>query len=296
MKRRTMVLLMIVAAAAVLLGGCAGIFGPPAPDLAGDWNPLGVDGDGHFRNEVTYESPWETETYTEDGSVTFVFYELEDEGEDVDNDGNTGEGRVITGTREGTYTYDPDKPEITWEWSTNTEGGQTDTDLNWTETRTVLMTSNGRVNAFVPSEDNPDQYVYTRRFTDRDEDGNVTYHDENTNTFTIGISEETVEHTRSYMQGDTIDDAGPVFESEVVVGDVATYPVDESWSRGATMTFSGSETTDRSRSRDSASDPWPSWNDEGLNFRDDTFVNYGSFMTYLPNSATQSVGGEPVLQ
>jgi hypothetical protein len=83
--------------------------------MSGNWNPLGVNADGHFRNDVEYQQPWRTETYGADGSVTIVNYELEEEGEDFDNDGTAGEGRVETRRITGTYTYDPAKPEVTWE-------------------------------------------------------------------------------------------------------------------------------------------------------------------------------------
>ena len=153
-------------------------------------------------------------------------------GEDADNDGTTGEGRVVTRTVQGTYSYDPDKPEITWEWDTRTENGTTDTNLNWTETYTQLYTTNGTVDAFIESEDTANQYVKTRVFTDRNEDGDVTYHDENQETFTLDTSAATVSLKETQSQGDTIEDAGLIEEREVTIEDVATFPGGESWSRG----------------------------------------------------------------
>ncbi len=281
---------IVVVALVVILSGCGGLLGAPSPGLSGDWEPLSVNRDGHFRNEQVYESPWSSQTYGADGTVTVVNYSLEEDGEDLDGDGTPGEGRVETRRIQGTYTYDPDIPEVTWMWDSRTEAGSTESDLNWTETRRQLFTSNGIITAYAQSDDNENEYVHTRVFTDRDDEGNVTYHDEGRDTFTIDIENGTVSVKETYSQGNTIEAAGVIEEDETTIEEVSTFPNGESWSRGSTVTFSGVETTDRSRSRASADETFSAWSDEGLNFQSYTFVNYGSFMTWLPSSASQSIG------
>jgi hypothetical protein len=169
--------------------------------------------------------------------------------------------------------------------------------LNWTETRTQLYTSNGTVDAFIQSEDNENVYVFTRSFTDRDDDGvEVTYHDSATDTFTLDIANSSLSRDESYSQGDTVEAAGAIEEDERELEQVTTYPTGETWRRGKTMTFSGVETTDRTRSRNTADDNWSAWSDNGLDFQRYTFVNYGSFMTWLPYSASQSLGSGAAVQ
>jgi hypothetical protein len=284
---------------AVVLAGCAGgLFGPSA-QLAGSWNALRVDGDGHFRDDVTYDYGYSTETYGADGTITLERFDVEEEGEDVDGDGTTGEMVVKTETLTGTYTYDPDTPQITWNWSTRSyPDGTEETDLNWTETRTQLFTENGALSAHLQSSSDPNTFELTRTFLDQDDAGNDTYYSEQVDSYTIDVSAGTVQNRWSRTEADTraIASEGDLEQDEVDVENVSTYPSGETWKRGNTVTFRGTETSDRYRSRSSADAAWSAWSEDSLGFRSMTFIHYGSFITWVPNSAAQSLGTGSTLQ
>ncbi|MFP4485254.1 MAG: hypothetical protein ACLFO1_10415 [Spirochaetaceae bacterium] len=277
----------------IILGGCGGgLFGPSA-ELAGSWNALRVDGDGHFRDDVTYQYGYSTQIYGADGTITLERFDVEEEGEDEDGDGTTGEGVVKTETLTGTYTYDPDTPQITWNWSTRSyPDGTTESDLNWTETLTTLFTENGTLSAYVQSSSDANSFELTRTFLDQDDAGNDTYYSEQVDSYTIDVTAGAIQNRWTRTEADTreIASEGDLEQDEVDVENVSTYPTGETWKRGSTVTFRGVETSDRYRSRASASDDWSAWSDDGLGFRSMTFIHFGSFITWVPDSAAQSIG------
>lgn len=80
---------------------------------------IGVDADGHFKEELTYSiGDGQTVTFKTDGSFEQYGYEYEYGSNDLDNDGVTNEGEVLTAGAKGTYTCDADTRTITAAFST----------------------------------------------------------------------------------------------------------------------------------------------------------------------------------
>ncbi len=273
MKQSTILKTGIVLAAFLFTLTSCGLFSPLADYLG---VMLKVDGNGHFKNEITYRLNDDTYRFTPEGTVEYYDESYEDAGEDHDGDGQVGEGWVITTGYKGTYTWNKDNFILTeivsqgilnGEWSNVTNQSTYTTPMYFTETRYGIV--------YIETGENVWQAIYTTDI-------------QNTST---EIEEETLTITEAsyeyHYKSEEKNTAGTAIDGFEVIssGTYTLFPDGVKWKKGNTVTVLATITLEKYKWFDNtAANAWdPTFTEDNDQSRESiNLFHAGSFIVYFP--------------
>lgn len=271
--------------AVVLVAGCDNFVIPAEFAVAP------VTRDGLFREDMTFNNGEWTVTYRADGTYEDTSMRFENDGEDLDEDGITGEGWVQRYGNRGTYVYDPSTMTMTvnqtayyerseGEWKSNEEGS------SGTNVRTTFISSTQMLDVYFPvdGEENTWRFSDEWTYTNTDDGGTQSVDVwEYSRTYVLGTSPGA---TFSGVRMQTYTPPGSTTaESRGKWTDIGTidgtYPADASFEAGNTVTFRYTRTDQLEQEYD--------WETETLgdevsvsggeeDKRDATFHHFGDFI------------------
>lgn len=246
--------LVVIALVVMALGGCF-LFFPPVLDFTG-W-ALGVNPDGHFRDDIIYKSGTTTWAFYSDGTYEYTYEEYEGTGEDWDGDGNIGEGWVVTSGSRYNYTADPDAYTLETDYTHFYDGTQWQPGtIDITRVQNAYFAQNKfYMGEQVMVRDDEADSRNTFVFSYSEDDNGDVYNE--TMTFTWDPDDMT---WTVFVHSESFDSAGTkTDEDEVEInGSYTTVPEGERLVRGNTVTIRAVQEEYRERDWDPVSG-WGSW-------------------------------------
>ncbi len=254
MKIKKIGIIALISVFVLILASCPGV----VPSIVQGYL-LSVDADGHFGEDLTYNSGSTTYIYRQDGTFQV---------QAVDTAGN------ITGGSQGTYTWNQTTLELVLTYGkyySTTSNAWEDYIDGKTETITYYFSSQRLGNAYKLVENTENTY----RWVDETVNENG-----NTETTTITVTVGTSSFTYNYVW--TVDDNSGTrtsgYEVNVTGSIDALYPEGVMWENGKTVTMSITHTASQERSWSTASAAWGSWSDNNLDKELRTYANMGTYV------------------
>ncbi len=294
---KDLTIIFIVTFCIIFLGACE-LFEDEKEDTGN--NPtisqsiIESDSNGHFLTSLTYYSETGSRTFNTDGTLTDQEnLHFEDDGDDYDYDGITGEGWVQFNQEwKGTYTYNSQNLKYTQCWTgyideSMTEWNEWEYNDTWYSTK--VFTSNTWSNAYI--KNGTDKWTYNSY--SKNSGGIQISNYERSYTINTSSNVYTVEYNDlgglAYNVNLSVEDnyGTSTIKDFVITGE---YPDNTEWKEGNIVTFHIYLDNSRERYFDTSTNLWDDWLDYDYDYTyKDTLANQGNYIFFIGEDSNRDI-------